>query len=91
MFKILYYTMTVLIQKLKLHLFIINKNYSMATIQVNLCQGASFMAYIPFADSKQPVHFDNDEAGILLNCIMYTIFLQCFDAVGWAAGRASGL
>ena len=83
--------MTVLIQKLKLHLFINNKNYSMAIIQVNLCQGASFMAYIPFADSKQSVHFDNDEAGILLNCIMYTIFLQCFDAVGWAAGRASGL
>jgi len=22
---------------------------------------------------------------------IYALFLQCFDAVGWAAGRASGL
>ena len=31
--------------------------------------------------------------GFILICLYYTIIycLQCFDAVGWAAGRASGL
>ena len=29
--------------------------------------------------------------GILIRVIMWEMSLQCFDAVGWAAGRASGL
>jgi len=31
------------------------------------------------------------EIGNISVIIAFTIFLQCFDAVGWAAGRASGL
>jgi len=27
----------------------------------------------------------------MLYTIMFIIYLQCFDAVGWAAGRESGL
>ena len=34
-------------------------------------------------------NFVAPEVSVLLTCI--TCYLQCFDAVGWAAGRASGL
>jgi len=32
-----------------------------------------------------------DERLVFFRCIALTFCLQCFDAVGWAAGRASGL
>ena len=53
----------------------------------------------PVYDSRHP-QADCQEPGTLCSVVEYGLFLllsdsffglQCFDAVGWAAGRASGL
>ena len=46
-------------------------------------------------DSRHKAVECDDEPALLgekyLYCCLYHVFLQCFDAVGSAAGRASGL
>ena len=48
-----------------------------------------------FKDAKFVVNGNAFETFITLStknfCLMLAVCLQCFDAVGWAAGRASGL
>ena len=43
---------------------------------------------VPYVIGSVEVLFDDK-----CNCVHFTVklCLQCFDAVGWAAGRASGL
>jgi len=44
---------------------------------------------VAYADSQQPLY--NSRVSVHLLLFYDTIRFQCFDAVGWAAGRASGL